>query len=193
MARNSIGSRKSQLQQAAKDCVGLLLVIVVAVIKLARALIVLLLSALMLAGAAAATGAVGRLAGTQRASEQQHTPAACQQGAEAVDDAAVPESPLSPPPTPIDLAAAAAAAAATTPSPASVVELLDSDRPRLLNRVPSGTHRAKRAPDVITPGTVGLRGLGWGCRLRKCCGRLAAHKCCPRLFSRCGSQIEAGF
>ncbi len=166
MARNSIGSRKSQLQQAAKDCVGLLLVIVVAVIKLARALVVLLLSALMLAGATAATaaGAAGRLAGTQRPSELPHTPAACQQGAEAVDDEAVPKSPLSPPPTPVDLAAAAAA---TTPSPAAVAELLDADRPRLLNRVPSGTHRAKRAPDVITPATASLWGSGVGQRVRR--------------------------
>lgn len=157
MAQNSVGLRATQLREAARECIGLLIIIGVAVAKLGRALVALMHAAVMLAGAAA-QGAVGQRAGKPAPQPSQQQRPASQFGA-AVEETEplVPESPLSPPPTHVDLAAAAAAAAAAKPSPAALVELLDPDRPRLLNRVPSGKHRAMRGPEVIIPATVSVR------------------------------------
>lgn len=171
MAQNSVGLRATQLREAARECIGLLIIIGVAVAKLGRALVALMHAAVMLAGAAAQE-AFGQRAGKPAPQpSQQQLPAAASQLGAAVEEAEplVPESPLSPPPTPVDLAAAAAAAAAAKPSPAALVELLDPDRPRLLNRVPSGKHRAMRGPEVINPAMVSAR-LG----VPPCCSRTCA-------------------
>lgn len=187
----SVGLRAAQLQAATRDCVSLLRVIIAASVKLVCKLACTALAALMLAAAAtaAAAGAVGRRASRQppQPAEQQRLAAVSQLAAEEEEQGeAAPDSPLSPPSTPVDLVAVAAAAAAAKQqvSPQTVVELLDPDRPRLLNRIPSGTHRARRAPDIITPSMASLQRCAWSVQ------QIAAARACGACAACAGHQAS---